>query len=341
MDQIFPLLRAKHLSKTFLGKERSFHALHQIHLDIFPGEIFGIIGPSGAGKSTLLRCLSTLEQPTEGEVFFEGIKISQLSNQALRPIRRDIGMVFQNFQLLFSKTVEENIAFPLEIHAFDREKIAKRVDELLEWVSLSDKKKAYPSELSGGQKQRVGIARALATNPKLLFCDEATSALDAGATKQILDLLRGLQKQLRLTIVLITHEMDVIRQICDRVAVLSHGQIIESAPVVDLFCSPQHAVTKSLLQTSHHLPPKYSPPSPTKKTVRLSFRGKSSQEPVISMMIRTCNVDANIQSGWLDAIQEETIGTLIIELSGMEENLEKAFLFLSSKGIAVELLGSL
>ena len=339
MDQVPPLLSAKHLSKIFLGKEHPFHALHQVHLEVFPGEIFGIIGPSGAGKSTLLRCLSTLEPPSEGQIFFEGIEISHLSNQALRPIRRDIGMVFQNFQLLSSKTVEENIAFPLEIHAFDQEKITKRVDELLEWVSLRDKKNAYPSELSGGQKQRVGIARALAINPKLLFCDEATSALDAGSTKQILDLLRNLQKQLRLTIVLITHEMDVIRQICHRVAVLSHGQIVETAPVIDLFCSAHHEVTKKLLQSSHHLPPKHSPPTSTKKTVRLFFRGKNSQEPIISTMIRTCHVDANIQSGWLDAIQEETIGTLIIELYGAEENLEKAFLFLSSKGIAVELLG--
>jgi len=340
MDKAPILLRTKHLSKTFFGKKRSFHALHQIELQIPAGEIFGIIGPSGAGKSTLLRCLSTLEQPTEGEVFFEGNMISHLSNRALHRVRREIGMVFQNFQLLSSKSVGENIAFPLEIHSFDRSFIKNRVDELLEWVSLSDKKHAYPSELSGGQKQRVGIARALATSPKLLFCDEATSALDAGATKQILDLLKRLQKQLKLTIVLITHEMDVIRQICHRVGVLSHGQIVETGSTIDLFCSPQHEVTKKLLQTTHHLSPICRPPTPTNKTVRLSFRGKSSQEPIISTMIRTCGVDANIQAGWLDAIQEETIGTLIIELRGGKENLEKAFAFLSSKGVTVELLGT-
>ncbi len=340
MDKPSILLSTSQLTKTFFGKDRPFYALRQIDLEIPEGEIFGIIGPSGAGKSTLLRCLSTLEQPTEGNVFFEGKEISHLSNLALRCVRREIGMVFQNFQLLSSKTVAENIAFPLEIHSFDPSFIKTRVDELLEWVSLSDKKQAYPSELSGGQKQRVGIARALATSPKLLFCDEATSALDASATKQILHLLQRLQKQLNLTIVLITHEMDVIRQICHRVGVLSHGQIVETGSTIDLFCAPQHEITKKLLQTTHHLSPRCSPPTPTNKTVRLSFRGKSSQEPIISTMIRTCNVDANIHSGWLDAIQGETIGTLIIELSGGQENLEKAFHFLSSKGINVELLGT-
>ncbi len=339
MDHETVLLEARHLSKIYPGKEKPFHALHQVGFKVHQGEIFGIIGPSGAGKSTLLRCLSSMEKPSEGSVFFEGSEISTLQGNALRSIRKDMGMISQNFHLLSSRTVAENIAFPLEILGKDRNEIKKRVDELLEWVGLTDKHSIYPAFLSGGQKQRVGIARALATSPKLLFCDEATSALDTGATQQILELLDRLHKQLQLTIVLITHEMEVVRQICQRVAVISHGQIVENKRTIDIFSSPDHAATKKLLQKTPHLLPQLALPSSTCKTVRLSFRGQTAKEPVISTMIRTCQIDANILSGWLDAIQEETVGTLILELSGGKENLENAMNYLTHRNIGVEILG--
>ncbi len=334
------LLKARNVSKVFSSEGKTLQALYPINLDVHEGEIFGIIGPSGAGKSTLLRCLSTLEKPSEGEIFFESTEITGLQGPELRQIRREFGMVFQNFQLLSSRTVFGNIAFPLEIVSKDRDFIQTRVDELLEWVSLADKKNSYPSELSGGQKQRVGIARALATSPKLLFCDEATSALDSSATKQILDLLKRLQKQLNFTIVLITHEMEVIRQICHRVAVLSHGQIVECQPTVDLFTSPQHSITKKLLQMTHHQLPGISPPTSTRKMARLSFHGASAQEPIISTMARECHIDINILSGWLDAIQEEIVGTLIVEICGDENQLDKALRYLASKNVGIELLGN-
>lgn len=332
------LLQTEHLSKIYpRGKNIPLHALHKVSLKVEEGEIFGIIGQSGAGKSTLLRCLSSMESPSEGKVILDGVDIASLDRKGMRVLRKTMGMVFQHFQLLSSKTVAKNIAFPLEIQGWSSSQIQSQVDQLLDWVGLSEHKNAYPATLSGGQKQRVGIARALANSPKILFCDEATSALDTIATRQILELLKTLQKKLGLTIVLITHEMDVIREICDHVAVLSRGEIIENKKTIDLFFSPSHALTKSLLQKATHTQPHpESLPSQTKVPVRLSFRGPLAKEPIISTMIRKHSIDVNILTGWIDEIQGETIGTLIVELSGEPASIETALTFLSLEGVRIE-----
>lgn len=246
------LLQIKKLSKTFKGKDRLVSALSDVSIEVEKGEVFGIIGLSGAGKSTLIHALGLLERPTSGEIFFAGENLTTMKKKPLRNYRKKIGMIFQQFNLLSSRTVFENIAYPLEIVSIPKNKQQSRIEELLELVNLSDKKNAYPSELSGGEKQRVGIARALANHPDLLLCDEATSALDPKTTKEILNLLRKLNRDLGLTIVLITHEMDVIKQICQKVAVLEDGEVVESGRVSEVFADPKHPTTKSFLKQAHH-----------------------------------------------------------------------------------------
>lgn len=324
------LLEIKNLSKVFPGKGRSVTALSDVSFHVNQGEIFGIIGLSGAGKSTLVRSLALLERPSSGDIVFEGNSLTSMKKLPLRTYRKKVGMIFQQFNLLSSRTVFENIAYPLEITNVPKEKRRTRIVELLKLVNLSGKIDAYPTELSGGEKQRVGIARALANHPDLLLCDEATSALDPKTTTEILNLLRQLNRDLGLTIVLITHEMDVIKQICNRVAVLEGGALVECGPVSEVFTDPKHPTTKSFLQqTHHHLPAQLlKAPSPTKKMLRLSFKGESAKTPVISQMIRSFSVDANILMGWVDALESTIVGTLFIEVEGSEENVTQALAFL-------------
>ena len=315
-------------------------ALRNITLGIAKRDIYGIIGLSGAGKSTLLRCLAGLIAPTAGRVSFLNEDLSALGKKSLRISRKKMGMIFQHFNLLSSRTVAGNIAYPLEIAGMPSADRERRVDELLRLVGLSSKKEAYPASLSGGQKQRVGIARALANHPEVLFCDEATSALDPKTTKEILDLLREINHKMGVTIVLITHDMEVIKRICNRVAVLEAGEIVEEGPVAEIFGDPQNPTTKHFIQGCHHQVPEefFQPPSPNRKLIRFRFKGKTAGEPLISHIVKKYDLDANILLGWIDRLQTATIGTLVVELTGSAEGLANALAYLMEKKVDHEVL---
>lgn len=320
------MIIVKNLSKVF-SKHK---VLDAINIAVAPGDVYGIIGLSGAGKSTLIRCLSFLETPTEGQIFLNGIELTQ---ENIHEERKKIGMIFQHFNLFSSKTVEENVAFPLELCSLSKEEIKRRVQELLQLVHLEHKAKLYPSALSGGEKQRVGIARALVSKPSILLCDEATSALDPKNTRQILHLLSSLNKKLNLTILLITHEMDVIKSICNKVAVIEKGSIVEEGRVVDLFSNPVQNITKSLLELrGQHLPTSIF----KNPLYRLVFNGPKAKEPIISRMIRNFAIDANILLGSLDYLQDTIIGSLTVEFQGSPEEIEKALSFLKENDVNCE-----
>ncbi|MCB1180545.1 MAG: methionine ABC transporter ATP-binding protein [Chlamydiia bacterium] len=322
------------------GVTRRYHhdALRGIDLQIQKGEIFGIIGGSGAGKSTLLNCIAGLESPTMGRVMIEGVDVAALSKKKRRVFLQNHGMIFQHFNLLLSRTALGNVLFPLEIARVSNKET--KAMELLSLVGLLGKERAYPAELSGGEKQRVAIARALANDPKLLLCDEATSALDPLNTQSILELLNHLNQKLGITIIMITHEMEVIKQICHRVAVLEKGKIVEKGRVADLFASPEHAITKQFLQVCS-LPSSILNNSKKEDTelLRLIFREKSVERPIISSLVRRYAVDATILLGAIDALKEEIIGNLIVEISGQKEEREKALHFLTEEGIDYERIG--
>lgn len=308
------------------------HALQDISLEIEKGDVYGIIGQSGAGKSTLIRCLAGLVPPSAGRILFQGKDFASFDKHFLRTARKKIGMIFQHFNLLSSRTVAKNIAYPLEIAGMPQE---ERVEELLRLVGLEEKKNAYPAQLSGGEKQRVGIARALANYPEVLLCDEATSALDPKTTREILDLLHTINKKLDVTIVLITHEMEVIKRICNKVAVIDKGTIVEAGLVADVFWDPQHAITKHFLQ--HHFFPE-SVSSSERTLLRLRFKGKAAKEPLISQIVKNFHVEANILSGWIDTLQTGVIGTLLIELTGPSDHIHNALHFLAGQDVSYEVL---
>lgn len=336
------------IEKTYLGSAGPVHALKGVNLQVASGEIFGVIGKSGAGKSTLIRCINMLEKPTVGKVIVDGQELSAMNERDLREARKKIGMIFQHFNLLSSRTVYDNIAFPLELAGWSKDKIQSEVLPLLELVGLADKRNQYPSQLSGGQKQRVGIARALASRPKVLLCDEATSALDPQTTQSILELLKSINQKLGLTIVLITHEMQVIKQICDQVAVIENGIIIEQGPVIDLFSKPETTTTREFIRTiiNYDLPDifnntKFSP-IPIKDSdlvVRVSFLGRTAEEPIIAALIRRCNVDVSILFGNIDHIQNTPFGTLIIEVSGDAASIQSSLQYLKARDLGVEVIG--
>ena len=296
------MIDLRNVEKTYYSNAGNIHALKKTNLHINAGEIFGIIGLSGAGKSTLIRCINMLEVPTGGQVFVDGQELTAMNNQELRKARQNIGMIFQHFNLLASRTVYDNIAFPLEIQGIPQSEIKKRVQPLLELVQLQDRGDYYPSQLSGGQKQRVGIARALASDPKVLLCDEATSALDPQTTKSILDLLKDINKRLNLTIVMITHQMEVVKEVCDRVAVIENGEIIEEGSMIDVFTDPQKPTTKDFVKSINNieLPALLQSSSisevyaeGSKLIVRLSFIGNSAGDPIVSGMVKKFDVDIN------------------------------------------------
>jgi D-methionine transport system ATP-binding protein len=338
------MITIKSVQKIFPSKQGPLKAVDQVNLEISEGEIFGVIGYSGAGKSTLIRMLNGLEIPTQGTVTVAGREVSKIKGSELRKARQEISMIFQHFNLLWSRTVKENIAFPLEIAGVKGPERAKRVSELVKLVGLEGRENAYPSQLSGGQKQRVGIARALANNPKVLLCDEATSALDPQTTDSILELLVDINKRLGLTIVLITHEMHVIRKICHRVAVMEDGQIVELGPVLDVFKNPQQPITKRFVQqvtepedtkeTVGHLLERY----PSGKIVQLTFIGESAEQPVITDLIRQHDITVNILQGKISQTQNGSYGTLIIHLDGDAEKLNKAVEFIRSQQVGVEVV---
>lgn len=305
-------------------------ALAGVSLEIEAGEVFGVIGQSGAGKSTLIRLINGIERPTTGKVITDGADVGGLDEAALRALRRRVGMIFQHFNLLSSKTVAENIAFPLKVAGVPRGQIAGRVAELLDRVGLADQAAKYPAQLSGGQKQRVGIARALANGPKILLCDEATSALDPQTTEQILDLLVQLNRELGLTIVLITHEMEVIRRVCHRVAVLDAGSVVESGEVAEVFLHPQRPVTRALVAEAAGL----ALAAGSGLALRLTFRGAATFEPVLGRIARETGVDYSILAGRIDRIRDEPYGQLLVSLVGGD--VAQARERLAAAGVRVE-----
>lgn len=338
------MISIKNVYKIFPSKQGQLTAVDDVNLEINEGEIFGVIGYSGAGKSTLIRMLNGLELPTEGTVTVAGREISKIKGGELRKARQEISMIFQHFNLLWSRTVSENIAFPLEIAGVRGPQRKKRVDELIKLVGLEGRENAYPAQLSGGQKQRVGIARALANNPKVLLCDEATSALDPQTTDSILDLLVDINKRLGLTIVLITHEMHVIRKICHRVAVMESGKVVELGPVLDVFRNPQQPITKRFVQqvtepeetkdTVEHLLKRYN----SGRIVQLTFIGDSAEQPVITNLIRHSHVSVNILQGKISQLQDGSYGTLFIHIDGDDEEVDKAVDYIRSQQVGVEVV---
>jgi len=343
------MISLSHIEKIYDSPAGKVHALKGIDLHIERGEIYGIIGLSGAGKSTLVRCINMLERPTAGEVIVDGKDMMKLSESELRDARKNIGMIFQHFNLLSSATVFENIAFPLTLSKTPAAEIRKKVSPLLELVGLKDKANQYPAQLSGGQKQRVGIARALASDPKILLCDEATSALDPQTTKSILALIKDINRQLKLTVVVITHEMQVIKEICDKVAVISDGVIAERGLVLDVFTNPQHDITKEFISVllSNELPAAFRGNQITQEEtpgslllLRLIFLGDKADDPVLAEMIRTCKgVECTMLFGNLDEIHGVPFGRFIIGLSGAENSIQSALDFLSTKDVRVEVIG--
>ena len=314
------MIELHQVHKAYQVNGRDIPALHPCDLHIGRGEVFGLIGHSGAGKSTLLRLLNRLEQPSGGRIVIDGEDVTALDSQGLRRFRQRLGMIFQHFNLLSSKTVAENVGMPLQLAGeLSRRAIAQCVDELLQRVGLAEQAHKYPAQLSGGQKQRVGIARALATAPKILLCDEATSALDPQTTGQVLQLLAELNRELGLTIVLITHEMDVIRRVCDRVAVMDAGRIVEQGAVAQVFLHPQHPTTQRFVQEdeavdadAQHADFAHVPG----RILRLTFQGEATYAPLLGQVARRSGVDYSILAGRIDRIKDVPYGQLTLALTG-------------------------
>ncbi|PXW91419.1 D-methionine transport system ATP-binding protein [Streptohalobacillus salinus] len=332
------------LSKIFKTASSELVAVDQLSLSIEKGEIFGVIGYSGAGKSTFIRLINRLEEPTSGRVEIEGELITGLSKNALRVKRQNIGMIFQHFNLLWSRTVSENIAFPLEIAGVSKEEIEKRVQELVDLVGLSGKETSYPSQLSGGQKQRVGIARALANRPKVLLCDEATSALDPETTDSILALLVDINKQLGLTIILITHEMHVIQKICHNVAVMEAGRIVEQGSVLDVFSHPKKNVTKKFVEQVMGKPDDEVAEDSFIATVaeghvlKLQFIKENTNQALISEVAKKFKVDVNILQGNIKRTQEGAYGSLYVQMVGEEVTVQEAIQYIEQTSVEVEVI---
>lgn len=320
------IIKIEGLSKSFVNKNTTVHALDNIDLDIYKGEIFGIIGLSGAGKSTLVRCINYLEIPTSGSVIYMGSDLSGMSVDKIRKTRQSMGMIFQQFNLLAQRNVLDNVCFPMEIAGVPKEKAEKRAIELLELVGLEDRIKAYPAQLSGGQKQRVAIARAIANEPKVLLCDEATSALDPDTTKQILKLIREINRNLGITVVVITHEMKVIESICDRVAIIDHSKIAEIGTVTDIFSDPKSPIGKKLI-----LGDSVKEVVATKgRKLRLVFDGRSSYEPVLSNIILATGLPVNILYASTSDIGGIAKGQMIIQLPDDETDASRILHYISS-----------
>lgn len=314
------MIEFHHVQKTYRVSGRDVPALQSTDLRIEQGQVFGLIGHSGAGKSTLLRLINRLEEPSAGRILVAGEDVTALDANGLRRFRRQVGMIFQHFNLLSSKTVAANVAMPLELAGeLSREQITQRVAELLARVGLSEHTNKYPAQLSGGQKQRVGIARALSTNPKILLCDEATSALDPQTTAQVLQLLAEINRELGLTIVLITHEMDVIRRVCDQVAVMDGGVIVEQGPVAQVFLHPQHPTTRRFVQEDEQVDENEQRDDfahVSGKILRLTFQGEATYAPLLGTVARETGVDYSILAGRIDRIKDTPYGQLTLALTG-------------------------
>ena len=326
------MIEVRGLSKVFENKSGQITALDDVSFDVNDGEIFGIIGLSGAGKSTLVRCINLLERPTEGSVSIDGQDITKMTKGELLSMRRHIGMIFQSFNLLAQRTVLGNVLFPMEISGVPKAEAKQKALELIETVGLSDRVGNYPSQLSGGQQQRVAIARALAMDPKYLLCDEATSALDPNTTQQILDLLKKINEERGVTVIVITHEMRVIEQICDRVAVLDKSHIVEIGAVADVFANPKSDMAKELILPKHSAVPS----ALAKKALRITFDGNSSFEPILSNMILECRCVVNILFADTKDIGGKAFGHMLIQLPEDEKAVERIRAFLGNHGITYE-----
>lgn len=327
-----PIIRVDNINKTFSASNGQVEAVKDISFSIQKGDIFGIIGLSGAGKSTLVRCLNLLEKPNEGNIYIDGKNLMELSAKELRRERQDIGMIFQHFNLLMQRNVVDNICFPLEIAGVGRKEAKKRAYELLETVGLSEKAKAYPAQLSGGQKQRVAIARVLANNPKILLCDEATSALDPQTTKSILNLLKDINKKYGITIVVITHEMAVIQEICSKVAVLDHGRLVEEGTVEELFRAPKTEEAKKLILNEFA----YIKEMKGKHLIRVTFDGKSAFEPLIGNVVLEYKTPLNILYANTKTINGNAEGEMILQLPESKEISDRMVTYFKEKGLGVE-----
>lgn len=329
----------ENIKKTYIKNKQQVHALNDINLTVDTGDIFGLIGWSGAGKSSLIRLVNQLEKPTSGIVKVDGVDLNKLDVKAQRAHKKKIGMIFQHFNLLESKTVAQNIAIPLVLQGLNKEEIERRVEAMLSYVDLSGKKASYPSQLSGGQKQRVGIARALITEPSILLCDEATSALDPQTTLSILKLLKQINSERNITILLVTHEMEVISSICNKVAVMEKGQVIEQGSVLDIFSAPQQETTKKFVSTVINAEiPEAVLESLTEQgnIFRLEFLGDSAREPVVNELILKQLVEINILFANMREIGGVVLGSMFIQMNGTETDVDKAVAFLQERGVKVE-----
>lgn len=333
------MIKLENVTKEFPSKNGTVKAVNNVNLEVKKGEIHGVIGYSGAGKSTLIRCVNLLEKPTSGHVYINGKDMTGLSQEELRKTRQKIGMIFQHFNLLKTASVYDNIAIPLKLLGYDKSEVDERVNKYLEIVDLSDKKNSYPSQLSGGQKQRVAIARALSQDPEVLLSDEATSALDPETTNSILDLLLKINRELGITILLITHEMGVIQKICDHVYVLENGEIIEQGSAIELFTKPRKETTKKFLNTISQRKLSVNVISQLKlngKVCRLTFVGDSTGKPLLSKLSKEFNVEPNILTANIIELKNGIIGNLVIHLIGDEKEINNAIAFLKEQNVGVE-----
>lgn len=339
------MIELKNIEVTFQSEENIVHAVRDVSLAVDKGDIYGIVGYSGAGKSTLVRTINLLQRPTAGEVFVNGQNLSVLSSNELRMERKKIGMIFQHFNLMRQRTVADNVAYPLYKSGLSKQEIANKVDELLTLVGLADKKEAYPSQLSGGQKQRVAIARALANDPELLLCDEATSSLDPKTTASILELLKDLNKKLALTIVIITHEMEVVKEICNKVAVMEDGEVVEQGDLVSIFTSPKEKLTQEFINTATHIDQAaekvLNHPTLLNLTrddvlANITYVGESTSSPLIASLYARFGITTNILYGNVEILQDTLIGNLIVVLSGEESKREEAIAYLESNQVKVK-----
>lgn len=333
------MIEIRNVSKIYETKNKSVIGVDNVTLTIHKGDIFGIVGYSGAGKSSLLRCINLLEKPSEGKIIVAGQNLTALSSGALRRARLKIGMIFQHFYLINQKTIADNIRFALKAADYPSNRMDARIDELLEMVGLSDKREVYPSQLSGGQKQRVGIARALANNPSILLCDEATSALDPKTTLSILQLLKDINKKLGITIVLITHEMDVVKEICNRMAIMQDGRVVESGDVYDLFASPKESLTQEFIKSvvSFDIPEAVLR-DVRGEIVKIIFKGDIAGEGIISDMLQQYAIKGNFLHGTIEYIQERPLGIFVMEFVGDKAIVSEAKQYLQKRGTILEVI---
>lgn len=336
------IISFENLSKRYEKKGQTFVALDNVTFKVNKGDVYGLIGFSGAGKSTLLRMVNALETPTEGKVFVKGVDLTSLKESKLREVRKDIGMIFQEFNLLETKTIFDNIAIPLVLRHESKQKIKSRVEELLKFVGLEDKAKALPGELSGGQKQRVGIARALATEPEILLCDEATSALDPDTTESILNLLARVNKELNVTILFVTHTIRVVQKLCNKVAILEHGKLVENGSVIDIFSKPKSTIAKRFVET---VIPSKIPESivaelkkyeANYKVIRIFFHAEHATDDVIWQINAKLGVHTNVMFASVTELQGRVLSIITLQLTGNEEDFKKVEDYINSHGIAFE-----